>query len=81
MLVILQVACAVSANYLESGFYTEVIIHKYTNNQTINIKYIFFLFHYIIRKRGENYEDNTNRKSIKRGRLCFKRQSPIIKNV
>lgn len=44
MLVILQVACAVSANYLESGFYTEVIIHKYTNNQTINIKYIFFLF-------------------------------------
>ena len=40
MLVILQVACAVSANYLESGFYTEVIIHKYTNNQTINIKYM-----------------------------------------
>ena len=25
--------------------------------------------------------NNTNRKSIKRGRLCFKRQSPIIKNV
>ncbi|HFO9023947.1 TPA: hypothetical protein ACHLBR_004581, partial [Escherichia coli] len=44
MLFVLQVACAVSANYLESGFYTEVIIHKYTNNQTINIKYIFFLF-------------------------------------
>ncbi|PCR65221.1 hypothetical protein CQA73_09060 [Escherichia coli] len=33
-----------SANYFEYGFYTELIIYNYTNNQTINIEYTFYLF-------------------------------------
>lgn len=33
-----------NVNYLEYGFYTEIIIYNYVKNQTINIKYIFFLF-------------------------------------